>query len=189
VAAVARGRARKRRTRRDVSRAGGDYVYLRGSVSPGRRLPGGLAFVLRDPAGTVATLATGFFRRAPPNWCRSRRRSRSRLPWCWCSGTSLLNYYGVRHWRAREQCDELPEDRGARCSRGWARRLHAALATSRDSPHDLGSDADRILRLRLAVSPVLFSYLGWNASSNVASEDTRPARQRAALALRRTGRS
>ncbi len=155
--------------------AGGDYVYLREAF---HRLAGflvGWLSFFAIFAGTVATLAVGF--------------SEGLLAWMGGPGdlaiplaaltivlASALNYVGVR-WGAR--FNNLT---------AWV-KVVALLAFVVVAPLTGLGDAGNLLPIvrgagevatpmafALALSPVLFSYLGWNASIYVASEIRDPGR-------------
>ncbi len=126
-------------------------------------------------AGTVATLATGFSAGLAELVPLSPSEQIA-LAVVLVLGTSLLNYYGVRHGARANNVTSLLEDRGARALRGGgrcdrARRRRAARCVRRWPAAAIGLSA-----FGLALSPVLFSYLGWNASVFVASEIHDPAR-------------
>jgi APA family basic amino acid/polyamine antiporter len=154
--------------------AGGDYVYLREAFHPvAGFLVGWLSFFVIQ-AGTVATLATGFSA-GLAELVPLSSSEQIVLAVVLVLGTSLLNFYGVRHGaRANNVTSFLKIAAlvlfvvaGLATGRGDVARL----ATS-----DLGSDAIGFSAFGLALSPVLFSYLGWNASVYVASEIRDPAR-------------
>lgn len=155
-------------------RAGGDYVYLREAFHPAAGfLVGWLSFFVIQ-AGTVATLATGFsaaFAQLVP----LSEAEQIGLAVALVIATSLLNYRGVRHGARANNLTSILKigalllfvGAGLATGRGDAARLAAA---------DAGSAAIGFSAFGLALSPVLFSYLGWNASVYVASEIRDPAR-------------
>jgi APA family basic amino acid/polyamine antiporter len=154
--------------------AGGDYVYLREAFHPlAGFLVGWLSFFVIQ-AGTVATLATGFSAGLAQLVPLSSSQQVA-LAVALVLGTSLLNYYGVRHGaRANNLTSVLKIAAlvafvvvGFATGSGDAARLVA---------RDAGSEAIALSAFGLALSPVLFSYLGWNASVFVASEIRDPAR-------------
>jgi APA family basic amino acid/polyamine antiporter len=156
-------------------RAGGDYVYLREAVHPlAGFLVGWLSFFVIY-AGTIAALAAAFAAGVA-----------SRMGWgdgavvVVAVGITLvvsaINYVGVR-WGAR--ANNLTSAfkiiallafvvLGPLFGEGEVSRLVAGAA----------ADADPVTPTRFgqALSPVLFSYLGWNASIYVASEIRDPDR-------------
>jgi basic amino acid/polyamine antiporter, APA family len=154
-------------------RAGGDYVYLREAYHPAAGfLVGWLSFFVIY-AGTVATLAVGFaegldrFLALGPSGKMIAAIAVIVL-------TSWVNYVGVRA--------------GARFNNATAYVKIAALAglalagpllghgrlANFSAPS--GAAGVAVMGFGLALSPVLFSYLGWNASVYVASEIHEPGR-------------
>ncbi len=154
--------------------AGGDYVYLREAYHPmAGFIIGWLSFFVIY-AGTIATLAVGF------------AEGLDRVILIDASGktiaavvviivTSAVNYVGVRS--------------GARFNNLTGAIKLVALAAVAIAGPVLGSGQIENLRplvsgatavpfsgLGLALSPILFSYLGWNASVYVASEIREPGR-------------
>lgn len=154
--------------------AGGDYVYLREAYHPvAGFLAGWLSFFVIY-AGTVATLAVGFAE-GLGHFVPLGRGGRVLVAVLATLGTSWINYVGVRA--------------GARVNNVTATIKVVALvglavvgplvgtgALAHLAPlvPDLG--AVPAGTFGLALSPVLFSYLGWNASVYVASEIHDPAR-------------
>jgi APA family basic amino acid/polyamine antiporter len=155
-------------------RAGGDYVYLREAFHPlAGFLVGWLSFFVIQ-AGTVATLATGFSG-GLAQLVPLSETDQVALAVALVLGTSLLNYYGVRHGARANNVTSVLKI-GA-----LLLFVVAGLATgngdaSRLAARDAGGDAIALSAFGLALSPVLFSYLGWNASVYVASEIRDPAR-------------
>lgn len=155
-------------------RAGGDYVYLREAFHPvAGFLVGWLSFFVIQ-AGTVATLATGFSA-GLAELIPLGAGEQVALAVALVLATSLLNYYGVRHGaRANNVTSVLKIGAlvlfvaiGFSTGRGDVAQLAGRAA---------GSGAITLSAFGLALSPVLFSYLGWNASVYVASEIRDPAR-------------
>jgi APA family basic amino acid/polyamine antiporter len=154
--------------------AGGDYVYLREALHPVAGYLVGWITFFAIFAGTVATLAVGFAEGVGGllHWPRAGTLA-------FAAGTiallSWVNYRGVRYgaW--------------ANNATGWVKVI-ALFAFGALAPFvgegDLGglvrpgTGADHITlsACALAMSPVLFSYLGWNATVYVASEIRDPAR-------------
>jgi APA family basic amino acid/polyamine antiporter len=154
--------------------AGGDYVYLREGFHPvAGFLVGWLSFFVIQ-AGTVATLATGFSA-GLAGLVPLSASEQVALAVALVLGTSLLNYYGVRHGARANNLTSVLKIlalaafvvAGLVTGRGDAARLAGS---------DAGSDAIGLSAFGLALSPVLFSYLGWNASVYVASEIRDPER-------------
>jgi APA family basic amino acid/polyamine antiporter len=155
-------------------RAGGDYVYLREAFHPAAGfLVGWLTFFVIY-AGTIATLATGFAATLG-GFLPLGPRGQLAVAIGLVLAASVLNYAGVR-W-------------GARANNVTAAIKVAALAAFALLGPLLGSGNAGNLRplaqgltglsaagFGLALSPVLFSYLGWNSSVYVASEIRDPGR-------------
>jgi APA family basic amino acid/polyamine antiporter len=154
--------------------AGGDYVYLREAYHPiAGFLAGWLSFFVIY-AGTVATLAAGFaegLAQFLPLGASGKMAAAVLVTLV----TSWINYVGVRA--------------GARVNNATAAIKIVALVGLVAIGPLLGAGSLAHLRpllpdltavppshFGLALSPVLFSYLGWNASVYVASEIHEPAR-------------
>lgn len=156
-------------------RAGGDYVWLREAFHPAAGFAAGWLTFFAIFAGTIASLAAGFaeglvaFLGLPAGLV---------LPLALLSiaGVSALNVAGVRH--------------GARVNNAaaWV-KIAAILAFVAVAPwtgrgelahlRPLAEGAAEVagpLAFALALSPVLFSYLGWNATVYVGSELRDPER-------------
>ncbi len=156
-------------------RAGGDYVYLREAFHPiAGFLVGWLTF-FAIYAGTVATLAAGFGAGLAAALGAGPRAALA-VAVLTIAATSALNYVSLR-WGAR-----------ANNATGWL-KLVALLAFAALAPLSGQGSLDNLRPLlagagavagpaafALALSPVLFSYLGWNASIYVASEIRDPGR-------------
>ena len=153
--------------------AGGDYVYLREAYHPvAGFLAGWLSFFVIY-AGTVATLAVGFAE-GLAHFVPLSGGARTALAVAITIATSWINYVGVRT--------------GARVNNLTAVIKLVALAGlavvgpllgGGDVGHldpQLPAEGVRWTAFGLAMSPVLFSYLGWNASVYVASEIHDPHR-------------
>jgi basic amino acid/polyamine antiporter, APA family len=154
-------------------RAGGDYVYLREAFHPvAGFLVGWLSFFVIF-AGTIAALAAGFAA-GLGELLGIGAGGRLALAIFLVLATSALNYAGVR-WGARAnnltsavKIAALLLFAGAGLASGRGDVTHFWGAAGAGS---VGAGA-----FGLALSPVLFSYLGWNASIYVASELRQPAR-------------
>jgi basic amino acid/polyamine antiporter, APA family len=155
-------------------RAGGDYVYLREAFHPvAGFLVGWLTFFVIQ-AGTVATLAAGFAG-ALASFVPLSESEQVALAVALVVASSLLNFWGLRHGaRANNLTSVLKivlltlfAFVGFATGHGDAARLVGT---------DAGHEAIGLSAFALALSPVLFSYLGWNASVYVASEIRDPAR-------------
>lgn len=156
-------------------RAGGDYVYLREAFHPlAGFLVGWLSFVSIF-AGTVAALGVGFGE-ALSAFAGWSPKLAVPIGVAVIGACSVLNFVGLRAgvW--------------ANNVTAWI-KVVALLAFGVVAPFagdgDLGNlqplvrgalDAAPPLAFVLALSPVLFSYLGWNASVYVASEIRDPGR-------------
>jgi APA family basic amino acid/polyamine antiporter len=154
--------------------AGGDYVYLREAYHPvAGFLAGWLSFFVIY-AGTVATLAAGFAE-GLGHFVPLGAASKVVVAVLITAATSGINYVGVRA--------------GARVNNVTAAIKVVALVGlvalgpllgggSLDHLRPLLPDLSAVplSHVGLALSPVLFSYLGWNASVYVASEIHDPAR-------------
>lgn len=156
-------------------RAGGDYVYLREGFHPAAGfLVGWLSFFVIY-AGTVASLAAAFAESLAPHLGLGTPGIVG-LAIATTTATSAVNYLGVR--------------RGVQLNNGtsWLKLggiaafvVAAAVVGGGDAarlgPLVAGAvDAAPAAAFGLALSPVLFTYLGWNAPVFVASEIHDPAR-------------
>ena len=155
--------------------AGGDYVYLREAFHPLAGFLAGWLSFFGIFAGTVATLAAGFAQALEPLLGLSRPAGIA-VAIATILACSWLNAAGVRH--------------GARANNvtGWIKVgvlgffVVATPLSGRGDALNLRPLVDGFfsaappLAFALALSPVLFSYLGWNASVFVASEIREPGR-------------
>jgi APA family basic amino acid/polyamine antiporter len=155
--------------------AGGDYVYLREAFHPLAGFLAGWLSFFGIFAGTVATLAVGFAQALGPVLDLSGA-AQTTLAVATILACSWLNAIGVRH--------------GARANNvtGWIKVgvlaffVVAAPLSGRGDFANLRPLLDGVLSaapplaFALALSPVLFSYLGWNATVFVASEIRDPGR-------------
>ena len=155
--------------------AGGDYVYLREAFHPLAGFLAGWLSFFGIFAGTVATLAAGFAQALEPLFGLSPGAQTAVAVGTILAG-SWLNAIGVRH--------------GARANNvtGWIKVgvlaffvVVAPLSGRGDAANlrpfvDGALSAATPLAFVLALSPVLFSYLGWNATVFVASEIRDPGR-------------
>jgi APA family basic amino acid/polyamine antiporter len=155
-------------------RAGGDYVYLREGFHPlAGFLVGWLSFFVIF-AGTVATLAVGFadslaraFGLGP--------ETRVPLAIAITAVASAVNYVGVR-WGARVNNVTSYAKIAALLAFAALGPLLGHGNAANLLPVFSGAGATSPSALGLALSPILFSYLGWNSSVYVASEIERPER-------------
>jgi len=155
-------------------RAGGDYVYLREAFHPAAGfLVGWLSFFVIY-AGTIATLAAGFaasLAHFVPLGPDAQRAAAVAL----VVAASALNYVGVR-WGARANNATAALKilaLGAFALLGPVFG-HGSAANLQPLLGDLSGVS--LAGFGLALSPVLFSYLGWNSSVYVASEIRDPGR-------------
>ncbi len=155
--------------------AGGDYVYLREGWHPAAGfLVGWLSFFVIY-AGTVASLAAAFGEAVAPHLGLGPLGVLA-LAIAATVVTSAINYVGVRR-------GVQVNNWGSWLKLGGTALFVAAALAAR------GGDADRLgplvagaaqaappFAFGLALSPVLFTYLGWNAPVYVASEIRDPSR-------------
>ncbi len=155
-------------------RAGGDYVYLREGYHPAAGfLVGWLSFFVIY-AGTVASLAAAFAEAVAPH-LRVGTVGVVALAIAATVMTSAVNYAGVRRG---VQVNNLSS---ALKLAGVAFFVATALVVGGGDASRLGpltagaASAAPLSAFGLALSPVLFTYLGWNAPVYVASEIRDPA--------------
>lgn len=154
-------------------RAGGDYVYLREAYHPAAGfLVGWLTFFVIY-AGSIATLAVAFAEGLAP-FAPLGETGKVLVAVAITVAASAVNYRGVRA--------------GARANNvtGYLKIaalvafvvVAAALGHGRLESLQLAASAPTldVSAFGLALSPVLFTYLGWNAPVYVASEIRRPGR-------------
>jgi APA family basic amino acid/polyamine antiporter len=156
-------------------RAGGDYVYLREGFHPAAGfLVGWLSFFVIY-AGTVATLAAAFGEAVAPHLGLGAAGVVA-LAIGATVATSAVNYLGVRrgvqlnNWTSWLKLGGIAVVvvAAAITGGGDATRLRPLVAGA--------ADAAPLAAFGLALSPVLFTYLGWNAPVFVASEIHDPSR-------------
>lgn len=155
-------------------RAGGDYVYLRYAFHPTAGFLVGWLSFFAIYTGTIATLATGFAEGLAV-FVPLGAGERIAVAVLVTLATSWVNHRGLRlganfnTWTA------------------WAKILTLAIfviggfaMTPAPAPPSaaipLVSATPLLLGFTLALSPILFSFLGWNAPVFVASEIQDPAR-------------
>ncbi len=154
--------------------AGGDYVYLREAYHPLAGFAVGWLSFFVIYAGTVATLAIGVSEGLEP-FVALGETAKLGVAIATTLACSWINYRSVRS--------------GARANNatayikiaGLILVIVAGFAMARGSlanlqPLALDAGNLPIAAFGLALSPVLFSYLGWNSSVYVASEITDPGR-------------
>jgi len=154
--------------------AGGDYVYLREAYHPlAGFLVGWLSFFVIY-AGTVATLAAGFAE-GLANFITLGDYGKTIAAVAITAVTSSINYVGVR---AGARFNNLTGYVKIAALVGLA-VLGPLLGHGRMQnmgPLIAGAGSVPLGGFGLALSPILFSYLGWNASVYVASEIRDPGR-------------
>ncbi len=156
-------------------RAGGDYVYLREGFHPAAGfLVGWLSFFVIY-AGTVASLAAAFAEAVAPHAGLGTAGILA-LAIAATIVTSAINYAGVRRGVQVNNWSSFVKLGGV---------VVFVLAASMVGGGDAGrltplvsgvASAAPLSAFGLALSPVLFTYLGWNAPVYVASEIRDPAR-------------
>jgi APA family basic amino acid/polyamine antiporter len=154
--------------------AGGDYVYLREAYHPTAGfLVGWLSFFVIY-AGTVATLAIGFAEGLAP-FLALGAAGKVAVAVALTAATSWINYVGVRPGALVNNLSaalKVATLAGLGVV-GWL--FTPALAPGAAAEGFPPGEAT-LAGFGLALSPVLFSYLGWNASVYVASEIRAPQR-------------
>ncbi len=156
-------------------RAGGDYVYLREAFHPAAGFAAGWITFFAISAGTVATLAAGFAESVAP-LLGLPGVAVVPLAVATVLSSSALNYVSVRWGVLANNLTSFL-------------KIAALLAFALVGPFTAAGSAENLRPLvrgigevagagafALALSPVLFSYLGWNASVYVASEIRDPVR-------------
>ena len=154
--------------------AGGDYVYLREAYHPAAGFVVGWLSFFVIYAGTVATLAIGFAE-GLAHFVGLGAAGKTAVAVAVTAIASWVNYIGVRAG-ARFNNVTAYIKIAALVGLAVAGPLfgHGSLANLR--PLVDGAVAVPLGGFGLALSPILFSYLGWNASVYVASEIRDPGR-------------
>jgi APA family basic amino acid/polyamine antiporter len=166
-------------------RAGGDYVYVSEAYGPlAGFLVGWLSFFVVY-AGTIATLATGFAEGLEPLLAETGLLAnrglgevgRIAIALVLIALTSWVNYRGVRSGASFNNVTAVLKiaTLAALGLIGWTLAPGSAPAVAGPtSPAAVA--APSLIAFGLALSPVLFTYLGWNAPVYVASEIRNPGR-------------
>jgi APA family basic amino acid/polyamine antiporter len=155
-------------------RAGGDYVYLREAFHPAAGfLVGWLSFFVIY-AGTIATLAAGFAA-GLGHFVALGSGEQLAVAIALVLAASALNYVGVR-WGARANNLTALVKLGALAAFVFLGPALGAGSAAHLRPLVDGLGSLSASGFGLALSPVLFSYLGWNSSVYVASEIRDPGR-------------
>jgi len=157
--------------------AGGDYVYLREAYHPTAGfLVGWLSFFVIY-AGTVATLAMGFAE-GLAHYVTLDGTGKIVVAVAITAVTSLINYVGVRPGALVNNLSaalKVATLAGLGVA-GWFFAPIAPAALTATAVESLPAGGATLAGFGLALSPILFSYLGWNASVYVASEIRDPQR-------------
>ncbi len=154
--------------------AGGDYVYLREAYHPlAGFLIGWLSFFVIY-AGTIATLAVGFAE-GLGTFVSLGRGGRLAAAIAIIAATSVLNLLGVG-LAARVNNVTSGVKLVALAGLAVAGPLFGTGDLGHLRPLVAGAAAVPASAFGLALSPILFSYLGWNASVYVGSEIRNPQR-------------
>ncbi|MFQ5416623.1 MAG: APC family permease [Myxococcota bacterium] len=155
-------------------RAGGDYVYLREAFHPiAGFLVGWLSFIVIY-GGTIATLAAGFAA-GLAQFTPLDGGQQVAVAIALTLAISGLNYLGVR-WGARANNLTAAIKVGALVVFGTLGPMLGEGSFEHLLPVPGAASAIPLQAFVLALSPVLFSYLGWNSSVYVASEIRDPDR-------------
>jgi len=154
--------------------AGGDYVYLREAFSPFAGFLMGWVSFFAIFTGTVATLAAGFSEALDP-LLDLGEGGKILVALAVTFGASWLNVVGVRDAARFNNATAL-----LKISALAALVLLAPCSHTGDvanlQPLVTGAGEIPLSSFGLALSPVLFSYLGWNSAVYVASEIHEPQR-------------
>ncbi|HSJ96289.1 MAG TPA: APC family permease [Myxococcota bacterium] len=154
--------------------AGGDYVYLREAFHPGAGFVMGWLSFFAIFAGTIATLAAGFADALGP-FLVLDDAGKLAMAVAATVAFSALNYVGVR---TSARFNNVLT--GAKVAALVAFVVLAPVVGRGDWSHltapVAAAPAVTVSAFALALSPVLFSYLGWNATVYVASEIHEPRR-------------
>src|SRR5262245_32420177 len=158
-------------------RAGGDYVYVSEAYHPlVGFLVGWLSFFVVY-AGTIATLAAGFAEGLVPFLAFTGELPRVAIALALIALTSWVNYRGVRSGASFNNVTAALKiaTLGALAVVGWFLVPPAAL-TPAGAAVTPPAGGVGFAAFGVALSPVLFTYLGWNAPVYVASEIRDPGR-------------
>lgn len=153
--------------------AGGDYVYLREACHPRAGFVVGWLSFFVIYAGTVATLAVGFAE-GVAGLLDVGSGGRTAIAVAITLATSAVHHRGVRLGAFVNNTTA-----GLKILALLGLAVAGPLLGHAPSPHPAAAgpgDGVTAAGFALALSPVLFSYLGWNASVFVASEIRRPSR-------------
>jgi APA family basic amino acid/polyamine antiporter len=148
--------------------AGGDYVYLREAYHPAAGFVVGWLSFFVIYAGTVATLAMGFAE-GLGHYVAVGVASKIAIAVAIIVLTSWINYLGVRPGALVNNLSAALKV-ATLAGLGVVGWLFAPAAAPAVSSSTAVAGGTTLSGFGLAMSPVLFSYLGWNASVYVASE-------------------
>jgi APA family basic amino acid/polyamine antiporter len=154
--------------------AGGDYVYLREAFSPFSGFLMGWVSFLAIFTGTVATLAAGFGEALSP-MLGLGEAGKLAVALAVTFAASLLNVVGVRDSARFNNATALLKV-GALAALVLLAPFSPAGSGANLRPLVGGTGDISLASFGLALSPVLFSYLGWNSAVYVASEIHDPQR-------------
>lgn len=165
-------------------RAGGNYVYLREGIHPAAGFLTGWLSFFAIYAGTIAALAVVFAESmaAPLGLSRGGVIALAALA---ILVTSALNLRGTRWGAGLNNLTSMAKivallafvAIGPILGEGsFGPWLGAEVVPGATASADFGESSGGLLRFGQAMSPILFSYLGWNASVYVASEIRDPER-------------
>ena len=155
--------------------AGGDYVYLREAFSEfAGFLMGWVSFFVIF-AGTVATLAAGFAEALDP-MLDLGEGGKLLVALAVTFAASWLNVVGVRDSARFNNATALLKIGALARARAARARARTRASVANLQPLVSGASEIPLAAFGLALSPVLFSYLGWNAAVYVASEIHEPQR-------------
>jgi basic amino acid/polyamine antiporter, APA family len=156
-------------------RAGGNYVYLREAFHPAAGFAVGWLSFFAIMCGTIATLAAGFAESVVPMLGLTARAVVPIAIATVVAGTAL-NYASTR-WSVLTNNTLSAVKIGALAAFAFAGPFTGAGEAGNLLPLVGGiGNVATAGAFALALSPILFSYLGWNASVYVASEIRDPAR-------------
>jgi len=154
--------------------AGGDYVYLREAFTPFAGFVMGWVSFLAIFTGTVATLAAGFAEALAPMLGLGELATLG-VALAVTFAASVLNVVGVRDSARFNNATALLKV-GALAALVLLAPFSPAGDGANLQPLVTGAGDISLASFGLALSPVLFSYLGWNSAVYIASEIHDPQR-------------
>lgn len=156
-------------------RAGGDYVYLREGVHPAAGfMVGWLTFGIIY-TGTIAAVSAALAEAiaGPLGWDEPATVALAIGATLFCSA---LNYLGLRWGALANNVTSIVKIVALTGFAFLGFAIGDGLASRLTGPFASGAGEVTLSAFALSMSPVLFSYLGWNASVYVASEIQDPGR-------------